>query len=1404
MAKTIKIWMLSLSLLALGIGSANANLLTNPGFEDGLVNGSLSNVVGWTSGLNYLTAGEIVDNATEAHSGSRFLKLSACGNTNRFLTQQVAISEPGSIYQARGWIKTPTGADQFLSTNAWVQFTFYCYTASSSYLASVSSPRMNIVKGDMTTWTEYVCQPIITPSNTAFVRVNCAYNRGSPQDTRTSGVVYFDDVVVEKIDTPAAGAILNPSFEVMPNKTIPTGNVPQYWDAYGNAFAVTTGFVRSGQTALQIWWKENLVGQDFPAVPGTRYEASGYVASPTIGTWAFTSEYAFGALVLNYLDENDNILGNALSEMFTGSSPKNEWMPLSVSGVAPVGTVKARVFCAVLKGEGPDDGDFSGCLFFDDITQRVVSAGGTVSGLVHNPGFEDGPTGNAYNLAENEELYNWAWLGGTNAGFVVTNQAQSGAQALDIVWPNNLAGQEFVAEAGMSYIVDGYIYTPTVGGLSDTTAFASIILEFYNPAGAAATTSVSVLSSEQITYSSAKDVWHHVCFTNRAPWNGPVTGKVLCAYLDLDAEQMVGEIFFDSLTITATNITEAANVQSGALWNPGFEYSANGTKLPYIDSWYNMGFDGSVDSSFARTGSKALKITYTETLLGQNWTAVPGYKYATEGYVSSSPTAPFTGSTNAMAIVLLQYLDASGTNVLATYPSALYQPTNGAAPYTPGVWTKLSSRGVAPQGTVFGRTVCAVVGNDDAFSGAVYFDDLTQSLVSTGNTVSGLAHNPGFEDGIGGNAYNLYVGGDFNPWVWLGGTNAGFVVNTRAQSGDQSLDIVWPNNLAGQEFVAEAGMSYIVDGYIYTPTVGGLSDTTAFASIILEFYNPAGAAATTSVSVLSSEQITYSSAKDVWHHVCFTNRAPWNGPVTGKVLCAYLDLDAEQMVGEIFFDSLTITATNITEAANVQSGALWNPGFEYTANGTKLPYIDSWYNMGFDGAVDSSFVRSGSKALKITYPETLLGQNWSAVPGYKYSVEGYVSSSPTAPFTGSTNAMAIVLLQYLDASGTNVLATYPSALYQPTDGAAPYTPGVWTKLSSSGVAPLGTVSGRTVCAVVGIDDAFSGAVYFDDLSQSLVSTGGSVSGLLLNPGFEDTITGNAYTLDNSGELPYWTWGGGDNAGFIVNTYAQAGDQCLALSWPGNYMLQDFEAEAAEQYVISGYMFTPSGADQFTSDGTSYGYIMVAFYIDGSTDPVIENIYMTEHFTAESTPNQWTYFCVTSTVPMPADPFSTVVGRVACTIYSADVTLDSELGGIICFDSLSVVKVGSEPQSPYANWQVDTFGSTNAANSGMQEDYDNDGFDNWSEFIAGTDAKSSAAFLNMTSATAANNQQLVLRWSSVAGRYYRVLSTTNKQMTGFTVVQANIPATPPMNGYTSSVPAGVSTYYYRLEVSTNSF
>jgi hypothetical protein len=104
------------------------------------------------------------------------------------------------------------------------------------------------------------------------------------------------------------------------------------------------------------------------------------------------------------------------------------------------------------------------------------------------------------------------------------------------------------------------------------------------------------------------------------------------------------------------------------------------------------------------------------------------------------------------------------------------------------------------------------------------------------------------------------------------------VVSDTKRDGYQSLATTWPNNLAAQEFTAEPGCPTCWMEYIMTPdSADGLADSTAYASLLLEFFNPAGAAMTASVSVVSNEKITSKSAKGVWHHVCVTNRAPWDG-----------------------------------------------------------------------------------------------------------------------------------------------------------------------------------------------------------------------------------------------------------------------------------------------------------------------------------------------------------------------------------------------------------------------------------------------------------------------------------------------------------------------------------------------
>ena len=741
----------------------------------------------------------------------------------------------------------------------------------------------------------------------------------------------------------------------------------------------------------------------------------------------------------------------------------------------------------------------------------------------------------------------------------------------------------------------------------------------------------------------------------------------------------------------------------------------------------------------------------------------------------------FTSSTNTHAVLLLQYLDATATNVLATYESAYFTPTNAA-----DTWTALSVYGTAPASAKYGRTVIGVLGATNGFSGSVWFDDVSQSLVSTGITQSGLIYNGGFDDGIPGNTY--YLSNDLPRWSWAGGTNAGFIVNTASQSNDQSLVIVAANNLLQQDFTATTAMSYIVEGYMMTPSAEKMTSTTAYATFLLEFFDPQGTW-TSSVSVVSTEKLTKDTAADTWIKFSVTNQAPRSGPVTGRVSCAILDLDGTPYGGVVYFDSVRVTATNIV-VTNSQSGALWDPGFEYSANGTKLPYLDSWTGLGLAGNVESAYKRSGGRSLKIYSAETLVAQTWVATQGWRYSSSAYAYTPSADRFEGVAAHHGVVLLQFLDATN-GVLVTYQSS-YFTTNNAAD----TWTNLYASGVAPAGTVNGRTLVGVLGTNAGYAGSVLFDDVSQSLVSTGGTVSGLLHNPGFEDGPPGNVYSLVRTNDLPSWKWFGGDNAGYISTDVSKDGQQSFVLTWPQNSLGQDMAVSSGKQYVAEGYLYTPTTA-KFNSDGSSWGWLEMTFYVNGDTNPVTENTAVSAKFEGNRPANQWIYFAVTGTAPS----VSIVTARLSCVIYSSDPGSDFDLAGAIFYDQLSVTELGSA--SAFEQWQIQYFGSTSGPNTGATEDYDGDGFSNWSEFIAGTDPTQGGSCLVVDPASnrLANNK-FVLSWPSVAGRYYGVRRSTNGMSGTFSVISNSIPATVPLNVFTDTPPVEIGSCLYRITVTTN--
>lgn len=91
-----------------------------------------------------------------------------------------------------------------------------------------------------------------------------------------------------------------------------------------------------------------------------------------------------------------------------------------------------------------------------------------------------------------------------------------------------------------------------------------------------------------------------------------------------------------------------------------------------------------------------------------------------------------------------------------------------------------------------------------------------------------------------------------------------------------------------------------------------------------------------------------------------------------------------------------------------------------------------------------------------------------------------------------------------------------------------------------------------------------------------------------------------------------------------------------------------------------------------------------------------------------------------------------------------------------------------------------------------DDFDHDGVINRYEYLAGTDATNPASRFMAAVTPPASGGSATVSWSSVAGKTYTVHKATNL-VNGFSVLQATIPATPPLNTFTDPNPGSPAFY-----------
>lgn len=107
------------------------------------------------------------------------------------------------------------------------------------------------------------------------------------------------------------------------------------------------------------------------------------------------------------------------------------------------------------------------------------------------------------------------------------------------------------------------------------------------------------------------------------------------------------------------------------------------------------------------------------------------------------------------------------------------------------------------------------------------------------------------------------------------------------------------------------------------------------------------------------------------------------------------------------------------------------------------------------------------------------------------------------------------------------------------------------------------------------------------------------------------------------------------------------------------------------------------------------------------------------------------------------------------------------------------------------WEVAYFGNTTSATNAAG-DVDGDGFSNLKEFFAKSNPNNFASKLQFEGMSNLTTTAFIMKWQSHTGATYVVTRTTNI-LAGFTGIQSNIPATPPLNVYTD-VTSGSRGFY----------
>ncbi len=106
----------------------------------------------------------------------------------------------------------------------------------------------------------------------------------------------------------------------------------------------------------------------------------------------------------------------------------------------------------------------------------------------------------------------------------------------------------------------------------------------------------------------------------------------------------------------------------------------------------------------------------------------------------------------------------------------------------------------------------------------------------------------------------------------------------------------------------------------------------------------------------------------------------------------------------------------------------------------------------------------------------------------------------------------------------------------------------------------------------------------------------------------------------------------------------------------------------------------------------------------------------------------------------------------------------------------------------------------ATNLAAGADLDGDLYSNLEEFLAGTNPTNFASRMAIFTGPVVSGTNIVVRWQSATGKFYRLDRSTNLASDAFSfAVRTNVPAVPPENTVTDQAATGFGPWFYRVRL-----